>query len=67
MLLLCVLLWCHGIGRRVTEGEQCTHRYLLDSMGAPAALADGRPSLGSWSLMRDHLMEVCWLVRKLVL
>lgn len=36
-------------------------------MGAPAALADGRPSLGSWSLMRDHLMEVCWLVRKLVL
>lgn len=63
-LLLYVLLWCHGIGRRVTEAEQCTHRYLLDLMGAPAALADVRPSLGSWSLIRDHLMEVSWLARK---
>lgn len=44
-LLLCVLLWCYGVGRRATETEQFTHRYLLDLMGAPAALADGRPSL----------------------
>lgn len=64
-LLLCVLLWCHGTGRRVSEAEQCTHRYLLDLMGAPSALADGRPSLASWSLVRDgDLMEVSWLARK---
>ena len=57
-------LWCHGVGGGIAKAGLHPPIFRLALRRALAAVDDGRPSPGSWSLTRGGLMGVFWLTIK---